>query len=693
MPSGLTLKLLLGILLQVLVVSTARATPWSLAAEQHVQGQRLGLIEYMALPPELDVFDPKARPLFEPDGVLSSQLIVPKHDVNFLIRVYPASRQGWTMRDCALVIDPGFVRGFVRWVGPSSPESGLIPGRGLRSGQLRGGLCHEWDTTIEYFEFVIMARSGLALRVGYPPLEELLLGNDAEYSMVMFLGLTLSAIIFACSLAVVIGSVRILFQSVSTLLLLSLLTIRFGGGAFSDFIDSELISDHSLPGRIFALFGFFLFGCVVWELEFKRKKAFLTGLALTIGGLALLPLSTLRSIHPNPLILIGGLPLLAGLVLNLYLLFIRRGETLVQLVRSLRLFLLILLSASAASVTGRLELPSLAPFWHLGLICETVITLVVALKEQRSFEAIGRLLEERSIELETKHERVRERLQMVESSHFELLRKNEEIEKANAELQRAIDEVSSVGRIMNKKRQRLHFAELLGFRLAGLGHDLMNPLGLARGIMELLPSDAWSEHDKECRAAFIDEIDRMTALRSAVRIFGRPEIIQHGGGEERIRAFEVQKTIESGVELFKLSGGECQIETSFGEMVVANGAAGDLSRVIVELLSNAERAAALSRNEPRVRLELSVLQQEVHITIEDSGDGFPKGGLAVATLGFMSLSDTLQPQQFHIGLGLVMCVRLVADLGGELTVRDERSELGGAIVEIVLPIVGQGSTL
>ena len=42
-------------------------------------------------------------------------------------------------------------------------------------------------------------------------------------------------------------------------------------------------------------------------------------------------------------------------------------------------------------------------------------------------------------------------------------------------------EVSSVATAIKRKQQRMHFAELLGFRLAGLGHDLMNPLGLASG--------------------------------------------------------------------------------------------------------------------------------------------------------------------------------------------------------------------
>ena len=54
-------------------------------------------------------------------------------------------------------------------------------------------------------------------------------------------------------------------------------------------------------------------------------------------------------------------------------------------------------------------------------------------------------------------------------------------------------EVSSVATAIKRKQQRMHFAELLGFRLAGLGHDLMNPLGLARGIMELLPEETWPE--------------------------------------------------------------------------------------------------------------------------------------------------------------------------------------------------------
>ena len=56
----------------------------------------------------------------------------------------------------------------------------------------------------------------------------------------------------------------------------------------------------------------------------------------------------------------------------------------------------------------------------------------------------------------------------------------------------------------------------------------MNPLGLARGIMDLLPSSKWSEDELQTKDEFIDEIDKMTMLRTAVRIFGRPEVIEKG---------------------------------------------------------------------------------------------------------------------------------------------------------------------
>ena len=260
-------------------------------------------------------------------------------------------------------------------------------------------------------------------------------------------------------------------------------------------------------------------------------------------------------------------------------------------------------------LTGRLEEISMLPLWGFGLVLETLITVVLGLREQRQFTDLTRSLEEASLRLTGQRVSLKDDLTRLHTSYGSIAEENEKLLTANSELKLAMGEVSSVATAIKRKQQRMHFAELLGFRLAGLGHDLMNPLGLARGIMELLPEETWEKNAQNSKLEFIEEIDRMTSLRTAVRIFGRPEIRSTSQAPDaRLRVFEIARTVESSIELFRLSGTRCRIETKLDQSVLAQGSAGDLSRVVVELLSNAERATNTRTEKLRYESSLWLIQ-------------------------------------------------------------------------------------
>ena len=111
---------------------------------------------------------------------------------------------------------------------PVRPDLGLERDRGVDPAIFGQGICHSWSSDIEYFEFYLELRSGLSFEIGYPPPEDLLLGNADERGMVLLLGLAGFAALFSLSLAFFLGSVRIVLQCVATCLLLILIAMRFG---------------------------------------------------------------------------------------------------------------------------------------------------------------------------------------------------------------------------------------------------------------------------------------------------------------------------------------------------------------------------------------------------------------------------------------------------------------------------------
>ena len=454
-----------------------------------------------------------------------------------------------------------------------------------------------------------------------------------------------------------------------------------------EIFEAEYMLEYRVPGRLFVLFCTIYCASSVWELNWGRQLHALVVLSVGAGLCIALPMPWLRLLHGNPYILVGGILLACGLVLNLYYLTVRRGERLAQVVRFIRVLILVLLLAGVMQLTGRLEQTSMLPLWGFGLL-ETLITVVLGLREQRQFTDLTRSLEEASSLLTQQRVSLKDDLTRLHISYESIAAENEALLTANSELKLAMGEVSSVATAIKRKQQRMHFAELLGFRLAGLGHDLMNPLGLARGIMELLPEETWPKHAQKSKLEFIEEVDRMTSLRTAVRIFGRPEIRSIAPTPDtRLRVFEVAKTIESSIELFRLSGTSCQIETKIDEPAVVQGSAGDLSRVVVELLSNAERATQLSDREAHIRIELKADSELATLAIHDSGCGFGMDEFTLCTLGNFGVEPVLETEEFHLGLGLIMCLRLVTDLGGEISVLPLPSDLGGAIMQVTLPVV------
>ncbi|MEC8052374.1 MAG: HAMP domain-containing sensor histidine kinase [Myxococcota bacterium] len=653
----------------------------------HAASDTQGRIVYMVLPEDRQESFWSNPPEFEATGDIAPGWFTPQATMLYLVRVYPRTVGEWELQDCILQLEPAYMHLVLRWVSPEIPAIGLSRGSDVSSDQLTGGLCNDFGPDIPYFEFTLDVRSGLSWRLRRPPPEELLLGPEAEATLIFFFGLAGIAVVFAFSLALFFGSVRILLQSFSTTLLLFILVNRYGGLEIN-ILEAQTMLAYRVPGRLFIVFCAIYCACSVWELNSQRRLHTLAFITVGAGLCIALPMPWLRVVHGNPYILVGGLLLACGLLLNLYYLTVRRGEGLAQVVRFIRVLILVLLLAGVMQLTGRLEEISMLPLWGFGLVLETLITVVLGLREQRQFTDLTRSLEEASLRLTGQRVSLKDDLTRLHTSYGAIAEENEKLLTANSELKLAMAEVSSVATAIKRKQQRMHFAELLGFRLAGLGHDLMNPLGLARGIMELLPEETWEKNAQNSKLEFIEEIDRMTSLRTAVRIFGRPEIRSTSQAPDaRLRVFEIARTVESSIELFRLSGTRCRIETKLDQSVLAQGSAGDLSRVVVELLSNAERATNHSDREAQIRIELMADSDRATLSIHDSGNGFGLDEFKRCTLGDFGLGPVQETEEFHLGLGLIMCLRLVTDLSGEISVLPVPSDLGGAVMRLSLPVV------
>jgi C4-dicarboxylate-specific signal transduction histidine kinase len=105
----------------------------------------------------------------------------------------------------------------------------------------------------------------------------------------------------------------------------------------------------------------------------------------------------------------------------------------------------------------------------------------------------------------------------------------------------------------------------------------------------------------------------------------------------------------------------------------------ELQQVVINLVTNAEHAV---RGRPNAVIELATEGREgwVRLTVEDSGPGVPQN---VRSRIFDPFFTTKSPDEGS-GLGLSICQRVVAEVGGRIWLEDSET-LGGAKFVVELP--------
>lgn len=218
----------------------------------------------------------------------------------------------------------------------------------------------------------------------------------------------------------------------------------------------------------------------------------------------------------------------------------------------------------------------------------------------------------------------------------------------------------------------------LGEALAGVAHELKNPLAVIIGYGALV------EQDRE---------DDATELREIVRVMHEQaqrmhQLVQELLGYSRPSAsskhFEVGPFLRRILKMQKVTH---RRGVRFVDRVQWDGSvrlsAGRLEQIVTNLLVNA--ADAVSENGGgTVELRAWSCDESLVIEIADDGPGISEELRDKVFLPFV----TSKPEGKGTGLGLAISRRLAHSLGGSLTVRSRRS--GGTAFVLALPLAREG---
>ena len=221
----------------------------------------------------------------------------------------------------------------------------------------------------------------------------------------------------------------------------------------------------------------------------------------------------------------------------------------------------------------------------------------------------------------------------------------------------------------------------MGQMLAGVAHELNNPLTAILGVTELLSE----RHEVEETTQRQLELTHRQARRAARIVqnlleFSRP-------ASPLKKPVDLNSIVERTLQLHEHSLRRNNIEVDFRPQPDFPGVIGDanqLIQVFLNLVTNAEQAIGEVRQSGRIQIRMARLAKQVCVTFQDDGVGIRPD--AIPRL-FDPFYTTKRPGG-GTGLGLSICLSIVREHGG--TIEAEALPGGGSAFTVYLPAATEG---
>ena len=216
----------------------------------------------------------------------------------------------------------------------------------------------------------------------------------------------------------------------------------------------------------------------------------------------------------------------------------------------------------------------------------------------------------------------------------------------------------------------------LGRVMASVAHEVNNPLQSVRNCLYLATRpDVSAEQSKSYIDLAQSEVDRLTKTVRQMLEFYRP------GGTEKVFV-SVVALIEKVLKLLQVQLEEknIQIHKNFPKSEPFIQAVPDqLQQVFFNIILNAADAMEENKSPKNIWIDVSTLDDQMEIVLEDSGPGIPPGKETVIFEPFVSTKKE------GTGLGLAISYGITEAHGGKLKVIQPRHEHGASFA-VTLPV-------
>jgi C4-dicarboxylate-specific signal transduction histidine kinase len=213
----------------------------------------------------------------------------------------------------------------------------------------------------------------------------------------------------------------------------------------------------------------------------------------------------------------------------------------------------------------------------------------------------------------------------------------------------------------------------LGQLVAGVAHEMNNPLAAVIGYNELLIDEAQTENIRTRLGKVGNEARRIKRIIEGLLRFARQNhSASHSSNFEAafrdaimLREYDLRTR---GIQI------QTEIAPTFPSLAIRED---DLKQVLLNLLNNSVDAVQ-DRVEKIIQIRAALHDGKAGIEIEDSGPGFADLNRAFDPF------YTTKPVGSGTGLGLSICYGIVNECGGRIQISNK--EPSGAVVSIELPV-------
>jgi two-component system NtrC family sensor kinase len=251
-------------------------------------------------------------------------------------------------------------------------------------------------------------------------------------------------------------------------------------------------------------------------------------------------------------------------------------------------------------------------------------------------------------------------------------RMTENVRQSRAQLER------TVSTLKNTQEQLIQSEKLsaVGEFVAGVAHELNNPLAAVMGFSEMLrEADVDAKYRRHLDLIF-KAAQRCQKIVQSLLSFAR-----HLKPERK--PVSANELVEAVLEIvaYPLRTSNVEVVTQLQpDLPAVLADSHQIQQVLLNIINNARQAIEGHQRDGRIKINTEVCETNVRITIQDNGPGIPEENLRRIFDPFFTTKEVGK----GTGLGLSLCYGIIKEHGGNISATSQQGE--GAAFVIELPV-------